>query len=67
MLAVVAALVGGLIAVYRTLGPQMGSNVQHFAAGVVFAAVAAELLPEVSHSSAHSSQAPAQASASSRL
>ncbi|WP_276256917.1 ZIP family metal transporter [Halomontanus rarus] len=47
MLAVVAALVGGLIAVYRTPGPQMESNVQHFAAGVVFAAVAAELLPDV--------------------
>ncbi|MFC7176967.1 ZIP family metal transporter [Halosegnis marinus] len=46
-LAVVAALVGGLIAVYRPPGDQMESNVQHFAAGVVFAAVAAELLPEV--------------------
>lgn len=47
MLAVVAALVGGLVAVYRPPGPQMESNVQHFAAGVVFAAVAAELLPDV--------------------
>lgn len=47
MLAVVAAFVGGLVAVYRTPGPQMESNVQHFAAGVVFAAVAAELLPDV--------------------
>ncbi|WP_226481419.1 ZIP family metal transporter [Natrinema amylolyticum] len=47
MLAVVAALVGGILAVYRTPGPQMESNVQHFAAGVVFAAVAAELLPDV--------------------
>jgi ZIP family zinc transporter len=46
-LAVVAALVGGVIAVYRPPGPQMESNVQHFAAGVVTAAVAAELLPEV--------------------
>lgn len=46
-LAVVAALVGGVIAVYRAPGPQMESNVQHFAAGVVFAAVAAELLPDV--------------------
>jgi ZIP family zinc transporter len=43
----VAALVGGLIAVYRAPGPRMESNVQHFAAGVVFAAVAAELLPDV--------------------
>jgi ZIP family zinc transporter len=47
MLAVVAALVGGLVAVYRPPGPQMESNVQHLAAGVVFAAVAAELLPDV--------------------
>jgi ZIP family zinc transporter len=46
-LAVVAALVGGLVAVYRPPGPQMESNVQHFAAGVVVAAVAAELLPDV--------------------
>ncbi|WP_210416408.1 hypothetical protein [Halostella sp. PRR32] len=47
MIAVVAALVGGLVAVYRPPGAQMESNVQHFAAGVVFAAVAAELLPDV--------------------
>ncbi len=46
-LAVVAALVGGVIAVYRPPGPQMESNIQHFAAGVVIAAVAAELLPDI--------------------
>jgi ZIP family zinc transporter len=46
-LAVVAALVGGVIAVYRPPDPQMESNVQHFAAGVVIAAVAAELLPDI--------------------
>jgi ZIP family zinc transporter len=46
-LAVVAALLGGLVAVYRPPGPQMESNIQHFAAGVVIAAVAAELLPDV--------------------
>jgi ZIP family zinc transporter len=46
-LAVVAALIGGVIAVYYPPGPQMESNVQHFAAGVVFAAVAAELLPDI--------------------
>jgi ZIP family zinc transporter len=46
-LAVVAALVGGVVAVYRPPDPQMESNVQHFAAGVVIAAVAAELLPGV--------------------
>jgi ZIP family zinc transporter len=46
-LAVVAALVGGVVAVYRPPSPQMESNVQHFAAGVVIAAVAAELLPDI--------------------
>mgnify|MGYP000016932776 FL=1 len=47
MLAVVAAMVGGLLAIYRTPSSQMESNIQHFAAGVVFAAVAAELLPDI--------------------
>jgi len=46
-LAVVAALVGGVIAIYYPPGPQMESNIQHFAAGVVIAAVAAELLPNI--------------------
>ncbi len=46
-LAVVAAMIGGLVAVYYPPGPQMESNVQHFAAGVVTAAVAAELLPGI--------------------
>lgn len=46
-LAVVAAMVGGVIAVYRPPSPQMESNIQHFAAGVVTAAVTAELLPDV--------------------
>jgi ZIP family zinc transporter len=47
MLAVVAAMIGGVVAVYRAPGPQMESNIQHFAAGVVTAAVAAELLPDI--------------------
>jgi ZIP family zinc transporter len=50
MLAVVAAMVGGLVAVARPPGARMESNVQHFAAGVVIAAVAAELLPDVHES-----------------
>jgi ZIP family zinc transporter len=50
-LAVIAALVGGVIAVYRPPRPQMESNVQHLAAGVVFAAVAAELLPDIHNQS----------------
>ena len=51
LLAVIAAMVGGVIAIYRTPSAQMESNVQHFAAGVVTAAVASELLPDV-HASA---------------
>lgn len=42
-----AILVGGLLAGVRPLSPRLGSILQHFAAGVVFAAVAAELLPEL--------------------
>ncbi|MFB6165679.1 MAG: ZIP family metal transporter [Haloarculaceae archaeon] len=44
---VAAALVGGVVAVVRPPGPRARSYVQHFAAGVVFAAVAAEVLPDV--------------------
>lgn len=46
-LAVVAAMVGGVIAITYPPDAQMESNIQHFAAGVVIAAVATELLPEV--------------------
>ncbi len=45
----VATLAGGMIAVFWTPGVQMRSALQHLAAGVVFAAVAGELLPEVMH------------------
>ena len=41
---VIAGLVGGLIAAYRPPGAQLRSAVQHFAAGVVLAAAAFELL-----------------------
>lgn len=44
---VVATIIGGAIAAYRSPGPQWSSRIQHFTAGVVFAAVAAELLPEI--------------------
>ncbi|UJM92016.1 ZIP family metal transporter [Rhodanobacter denitrificans] len=40
---------GGLIAAFRTPGPKLGSAIQHFAAGVVFAALAVEILPDVVH------------------
>lgn len=37
----------GTVAVFRTPGPRLRSALQHFAAGVVFEAVAVEVLPEV--------------------
>lgn len=42
-----ATVAGAVLAAYRPPGPTVRSGVQHFAAGVVFAAVAGELLPEV--------------------
>jgi len=47
MVAVLAAFVGGIISIYYSPGPYGKSYIQHFAAGVVFAAVAAKLLPDV--------------------
>jgi ZIP family zinc transporter len=44
-----AILVGGTIALFRVPTSKTRSVVQHFAAGVVFAAVAAELLPQITH------------------
>ena len=41
-----AMILGGVIAAFRTPGPRLGSALQHFAAGTVFAAVGAELLPD---------------------
>lgn len=45
---VLATIVGGVVATFRPPGPRLSSAIQHFAAGVVFAAVASELLPEIS-------------------
>ncbi len=42
-----AIVIGGAVAVLRPPGLRLQSVIQHFAAGVVFAAVAGELLPEV--------------------
>lgn len=42
-----AALTGGVLASYWTPGPEARSYIQHFAAGVVLAAVTGELLPKV--------------------
>ena len=43
----VVALVGGLLAAVWSPGHQTRSMIQHFAAGVVLAALAVELLPEI--------------------
>ncbi len=40
---------GGAIAAYRPPTPRISSMVQHFAAGVVFAALAGEILPDLLH------------------
>lgn len=45
----VAVLIGGGISLFRSAGPGMRSAIQHFSAGVIFAALATELLPDVMH------------------
>ena len=47
LIPVVVTIIGGIIAAYKTPGEKTRITVQHFAAGVVFAAVALELLPEL--------------------
>jgi ZIP family zinc transporter len=42
-----AAIGGGALAAFAKPGPKLTSAVQHFAAGVVFAAAAGELLPDI--------------------
>ena len=44
---VVATIAGGLLPLFFDPGPRVRSSIQHFAAGLVFAAVAAELLPKI--------------------
>ena len=46
---VAAASLGAGIASWRQPGPGLTSAIQHFAAGVVFAAAAGEILPDVMH------------------
>lgn len=46
-LPVVATIVGGIIATIRPPGPRLQSYIQHITAGIVFAAVAGELIPEI--------------------
>lgn len=45
-------MVGGLLGARRPLAPLWQSAVQHFAAGVVFAAIATEIMPDVMHGGA---------------
>lgn len=45
----VAVVAGGALAAYRTPSARVRSAVQHIAAGVLFAALATELLPDVIH------------------
>lgn len=49
LIPVVATVLGGLAAAYRRPGPVAASAIQHFAAGVVFAAAAGEVLPSLKH------------------
>ena len=44
-----AVVIGGIVAAVRAPGAAARSAVQHFAAGVVFVALATELLPDVMH------------------
>ncbi|WP_373234675.1 ZIP family metal transporter [Mycobacterium marinum] len=44
---VIAGIIGGAVAVVRTPSAALVSGVQHFAAGVVMAAVATEVLPDL--------------------
>jgi len=47
LIPVVAIVISSCLAVARTYGRQLISSFQHFAAGVVFAAVAVELVPKL--------------------
>ena len=47
LIPVAITIAGGVMAAYRKPGEKTRVTVQHFAAGVVFAAVALELLPEI--------------------
>lgn len=50
MIPLAAMIIGAAVAAVRTPGPAVASSIQHFAAGVVFAAAASELLPELKQS-----------------
>ena len=52
LIPVLAAIIGGLVTAYRRPSQTLVSAIQHFAAGVVFAAAAAEILPNLKHAGA---------------
>jgi len=51
LIPIAAALLGGILAAFRPPGAMMRSYIQHFAAGVVFASVAGEVLPDIERQS----------------
>ena len=53
-----AVILGGLLASFRAPGARLRSAVQHFAAGLLFAAVAGELLPQIMHPATSVASAP---------
>lgn len=50
LIPIAAAVLGAAFAAVRRPGPIVASAIQHFAAGVVFAAAAGEVLPSLKHS-----------------
>ncbi|MGF1471264.1 MAG: ZIP family metal transporter [Rubrobacteraceae bacterium] len=53
LIPLLAAVAGSVLAFYWTPGPEARSYIQHFAAGVVLAAVTGELLPKVVEGGQH--------------
>ncbi|WP_422823888.1 ZIP family metal transporter [Variovorax robiniae] len=49
LIPLLALIIGAVATVWRRPGPGFTSGVQHFAAGVVFAAAASEILPDLKH------------------
>jgi ZIP family zinc transporter len=49
LIPLLALVLGAAIAAVRAPGPAVASAIQHFAAGVVFAAAASEILPDLKH------------------
>ena len=45
----IAMMAGGVVALWRPMKPALISGIQHFAAGVLFCALATELLPDLMH------------------